>query len=254
MQEFIKTTIKQAGLEVLKRFNQDFSFENKSDASDFVTEADLASEKVILDAIRSRYPDHGIIAEESGEDLRSSDYVWIVDPLDGTNNFKRKSPFFGVMMGVAKGGEMLMSAMYDPVHDMLFFAEKGKGALLNDKPCYASTQKTWSHSYGCGSGRLSSKKANFVKNLMAKADQELFWLNLLGSTAASAMLVADGRRDWYFSSGNMLWDYAPISLVLKEAGYIVTNSKGEDWKLDDRDIAVANEHLHKELLKIVNGA
>lgn len=252
MQNFIKSTIKKAGEEVLKRFEKDISFENKSDESDFVTEADLASEKVILDAIKKEYPDHGIVAEESGEDLKESEYMWIVDPLDGTNNFKRKSPMFGVMMGVARDGEMLMAAIYDPVHEKLFFAEKGRGAFLNDERCYASKQEVWLHSYGCGSGRLSSKKASFLKNLMKKADDELFWLNLFGSAAASAMQLADGRRDWYFSSGNYIWDYAPMSLILKEAGYRVTNSKGSNWSLNDRDIAVANEHLHEELLRIVN--
>ncbi|MFH1187352.1 MAG: inositol monophosphatase family protein [bacterium] len=250
MELFIKNTIKEAGGVVADLFGKVGLKYTKQDPSDIVSEADLASNRIIVQRIKDKFPSHGIIAEESGEHQIDSEYVWIIDPLDGSSNFANRIPLFGIMIGLAKDGIVELASIFDPVHDQLFFAQKGNGCYLNDEKIHCSNKKEWAHSYGCAGGRLSLGKISFLKNLLNEAEKELVWLNTNNSTAVSSMYVADGRRDWYYSAGCKVWDYAAPSLILSEAGCKVTNAKGENWRLGDKELAASNEFLHDKLLSI----
>ena len=132
-----------AGAEELKRFyNNDFSITYKEGINNPVTEADLASEAAILNIIKSRFPDHQVLAEESGEIIQDSNYKWIIDPIDGTINFAHGIPLCCVVIAVEKDGEIIMSSVYAPILNELYIAEKGKGATLNDKKISVSNQSS----------------------------------------------------------------------------------------------------------------
>ena len=138
----LKTTLieatKAGAAEILRFFNSDFKITNKEGINNLVTEADHASEKAIIDVIKSKFPDHYILSEEAGEIVQDSNYKWIIDPIDGTINFAHGIPLNCVSIGIEHEGEMIMGAVYNPHMNELFFAEKGKGATLNDKPIRVS--------------------------------------------------------------------------------------------------------------------
>jgi myo-inositol-1(or 4)-monophosphatase len=223
MEQFIKEITKKAGAAILKKFGKVGIKYTKKDATDVVTEADLIANKIIIDAIKKKYPDHAIISEETGEYQVGAEYCWIIDPLDGTRNFSTRTPMFAVMVGLARNDEMKMATVYNPCANELFFAQKGKGAFLNNKRVHCSKQKTWKDSWGLISANLSERNAAVMDKLLKYSKKEIFWVSALGSGGVSAMYQANGRRDWRISRGGGLWDYAPTSLILSEAGCKVTN-------------------------------
>src|SRR5687767_2648534 len=128
--------------EILRFFNNKFKISNKEGVNNLVTEADHASEKAILDVIRKEFPDHQILSEEIGKLGKESDHTWIIDPIDGTVNFAHGIPLNCVSIAVELRGEIIMAAVYNPHINELFFAEKGMGATLNDKPIRVSTESS----------------------------------------------------------------------------------------------------------------
>lgn len=252
MEKFIQEITKRAGKAVLDQFGKIGVEYTKRDVTEVVTKADLLSNKILTESIKTKYPNHGIISEEEKDHQASSRNLWIIDPLDGTRNFSTRIPLFAVMTAFVQDQKVVLASIYDPCQDELFFAQKGKGAYLNGKRIHCSEKREWEHSWGCAGGNLRPAQARFLKNLIEAAKKESFWVSIFGATAISAIYVADGRRDWYYSGENFVWDYAAPSLVLAEAGCIVTNSKGEPWTLEDRNLAAANKFLHPKLIKIIN--
>lgn len=250
MEEFIKNITREAGLAVLEKFKKVGIAYTKTNISDVVTEADLVSNKIIVEAIKTKYPEHGIISEEIPAEGIDREYVWIIDPLDGTRNFATKTPLFGVMVALTKNKVVQMSVIFDPVHDEFFFAKFGKGAFLNGERIHCSETKEWEHSFGCANASLSPNKVAYFNAIAAIAKDKSFWMSGFGSVATASTYVADARRDWYCSSGSKVWDYAPAALMMSEAGCVVTNFRGEPWTLSDTNIVSANKYLHPQLLKI----
>lgn len=240
----------QAGTAVMRYFEKVGVKCTKTDNSDVVTEADIASSKIIVESIKKHFPDHGIIDEESGVHENQSEYIWYSDPLDGTYNFVHKTPLFGIMLCLVKNNVPEAAGIFEPSHQQLIYAERNKGAFLNGERIACSDTKDWLHSYGCASARLVPQKTTFLKNLIEESSKGPFWVSVLGSTAISSMYVASGKRDWYFTAGNKIWDYAPTALILKESGCVVTNINGENWSIGDKEIIAANKYLHPKLLKI----
>jgi len=251
MEKFIQEITRQAGQLVAEQFGHVGVSFTKKNAADVVTEADLASNRLIADSIRQRFPTHGIISEEQPESNTDAEYVWIADPLDGTRNFSTCTPLFGVMVAVARHGVLEMAAIHDPINDRLYFAQAGRGATANGNPIRCSTQQVWPYSYGCTGASVIASKVSGLVGLIKSAAREPFWINQFGSAAVGAMYVADGRRDWGISFGGSIWDYAAGVLLMQEAGCVVTNLKGEPWTLQDRQLVAANPHLHAHLLAIV---
>jgi len=252
MKKFIKDITKQASQIVLEKFGKVGVKYTKENVADVVTEADLLANDIIVNGIKEKYPEHGIISEERGEHQVDAEYVWIIDPIDGTRNFAVGTPLFGVMVGLARNGEMELATICDPVHDELMFAQKGQGAFMNGKKISCSQTKQWEHSFGSSGSRLSLPRIKITMKLLKNAqEQELFYINAFSSVAISALYVASGRRDWYLSHGSKIWDYAAPALIAAEAGCVVTDIEGQPWQLKSKSIIMANPHLHKKLLKII---
>lgn len=251
MDKFIQKIAKTAGAAVIKKFGKVGVHHMKSDhAWDCVTEADLLSDKIIVSAIRKKYPEHGIISEESGRVNDEAEYLWIIDPVDGTLNFVKEIPLFGVMIALVHNGEVILTVINLPATRELFFAKAGKGAFLNGKRIQCSQIRTLDNSFGTGSSNMGSRTAKFVRRIMDAGKVQRIQLGSFGSMAVNAAYVAAGRRDWMVPMMGQLHDFAPIALLLKEAGCKITDTKGNPWKFGQLEMVAANPVLHKQLLKL----
>ena len=183
----------------------------------------------------------------------NAEYVWVVDPIDGTLNFSRGVPLFGVMVCLVHRGEVILSAIDLPAEHQLFFAKKGKGAYLNGKRVHCSDKKALDQSFGAGSARLDGRPAALIENLIRTARKQNMQYASFFSMAVNACYVASGRRDWMAPLAGAIWDFAPAYLLLKESGCKVTDMKGGPWKFGMLEMVAANPTLHKELLKLTKG-
>lgn len=253
---FLEATIRHAGQILLEHFGHTFADRAKDgDPHSVVTAADIAAHHYIEEQIAAHFPDDKIVSEEdeATHGNATADRVWIIDPLDGTRNFASRVPLFGVLIAYAEKGEVVLSAIYLPTTDELAIAEKGKGATLNGNPMVASTHADFASSYGLAQTKPGKAMAvKFTSAILAHYPDISPWANGLGTIAVSAMYLADGRRDWYVTRGAKIWDYAAPSLIMKEAGCVVTNDKGEPWSLSDKEMVCASPALHAEVLRLVN--
>lgn len=251
MDKFIQDIAKKAGDAVLKRFGKEGVHYAKSDRVwDVVTKSDLLSEKIILSAIRKKYPEHGIISEERGALNDKAEYLWIIDPIDGTLNYSRGVPAFGVMICLVHNKKVILSAINLAATKELFFAKAGNGAYRNGKRIRSSKAKKLSTSVGTGSASVSTRSARFMKNFMKMGKGGNTEFAGFASMANNACYTAAGKRDWIVSLNGSIWDFAPAYLMLKEAGCKVTDTKGRPWKFGMLEFVAANPTLHKQLLKL----
>jgi myo-inositol-1(or 4)-monophosphatase len=249
-EKFIQTLVRKAGDAVLKRFGKDFHIHVKTDSPwDGVTKADLAAERMIIAEIKKHYPAHGIIAEESGSYNPEAEYVWIIDPIDGTLNFATGVPLFSTMVALVHRRKVVLSAIYMPVMNELFFAKAGGGAYLNGKRIHCSRRREFKNSLGCGFSSIRMRTAPFIKSLFSAIGKEHVVFNSFGAISVNACYVACGRRDWLMAPHGALHDFAPTYLILKEAGCAATDITGEPWKFGAQGIVAANSILHRQLLK-----
>ena len=249
MDRFIKTIVKEAGDAVFKRLGKDGAHYMKSDNIwDVVTKADLLAEKIMLSEIKKKFPHHGYISEEAGTKNEDAEYVWVMDPIDGTLNFSKGLGLFGVMVCLVHRREVILTAIYLPAMGELFFAKKGKGAYLNGKKIHCSTREGLDKSFGMASSSLHGRNGKFLKALIAEAEHKSIQLGHFGSIAVNACYAACGRRDFLVALVGHIWDFAPITLLLSEAGCTVTDLKGNPWKFGQLELVAANPLLHKELL------
>lgn len=251
MEEFLKEITIKAGDAVLEKFGKIGVKYVKTHANDVVTEADLISNKILTDAIKEKYPDHGIISEEEDDHQTNSEYIWVVDPLDGTLNFATKIPIFGVIVALARNNKVEMGAIYLPYFKEFYFAKRGEGAFLNEKKISCSNTKDWIGSHGV-IGANWKKDNNYIRRNLIKSidNEESVWVNSYGCVAISCAYTASGKRDWYASPGGMVWDYAAGSVILEEAGCIVKDKKGNSWNLDSKGLIAANKYLYPKLSEI----
>src|SRR3989344_2221863 len=248
---FIRHVAKEAGKAVLKRFGKDGVHYMKSDhVWDVVTKADLLSENIIIAALKKKYPGHGIVSEERGVLNEGAEYVWIIDPIDGTLNFSLCVPLFGIMICLVHRGDVILSVINLPATGELFFAKAEKGAYLNGKRVHCSRMKSFDNSFGCGSATMGGRTAKFVKQVLRSGEKERIQLGSFGSMSSNACYVACGRRDWMVPLTGKVWDFAPAFLILKEAGCKVTDTNGNPWKFGTLEMVAANPTLHKKLLKL----
>ena len=223
-------------------------------ASDFVTRADRESENVIVSIIREKFPSHSILAEESHGKDEAGGYRWIVDPLDGTTNFIHRYPVFSVSIALEFDGDIIMGVIYDPVRDELFIGEKGKGAFLNGEAVSVSGVTDVKNS-------LITTGFPFRKKEMIDRYLELFRnvflrvsdLRRAGSAALDLAYLACGRCDGFFEIGLGPWDIAAGSIIIREAGGIVTDFGGGQGFLSSGNIIAGNPSVHSELLKEIKG-
>jgi myo-inositol-1(or 4)-monophosphatase len=245
----------QAGAAELQRFfNGTFKITNKEGINNPVTEADHASEKAIIDIIQKAYPDHFILTEESGEIKTDSEYKWIIDPIDGTINFSNGIPICCVSIGVEKDGEIILGAVYNPLMNEMFFAEKGMGATLNDKKISVSSKTSISNScLVTGFPYTYLDTPNGPLQVFEKLIRQGIPVRRLGSAALDLCWTAAGRFDGFYEHKLQAWDSAAGFLIVEEAGGTVTGFDGKRYSPYQPGIVATNGKIHAELLDLVNG-
>jgi len=249
--KFLEKVIVETGLKAKKMRDKAVVKYSKRHEMDLVTNADLACNKFITNMIRKHYPSHSIISEEAPRIKNSSEYSWLIDPIDGTKNYAKQHFGYGVMVTVLRGKDVIMSAIYIPESQQLYFAEKGKGAFLNRKRVVCSKTKDFGNSIGIITSKISPRRIELEKNILAYDKGHLHIEALYGANTAFCPVIS-GARDWVVSGGGgEVWDYAPAYLLLKEAGCKVTDLEGKNWTLDKKGIVAANPALHRTLINIL---
>lgn len=242
---------RQAG-ELLRQGHQNGAgpITSKGSAVDLVTEFDLASEQLISDGLRRRFPGHAIFGEETGEVLPSAGPVWVVDPLDGTTNFAHGYPLFSVTLALLVDGQPQLGVIYDPLRDDLFWAQRGQGAWRGQRRLHVSTTTALDASL-LATGFAYDRASNADNNL---AEFSYFvprtrGVRRGGSAALDIAWVAAGWLDGYWERGIHVWDLAAGVLLVHEAGGVVTAYSGRPWQPVDRNVVAANGVLHAALLQ-----
>jgi myo-inositol-1(or 4)-monophosphatase len=220
--------------------------------NDFVTEVDRAAEQAIIDILLEAYPGHGILAEESGRErgARHSDYLWIIDPLDGTTNFIHGFPVYAVSIALSFRGRVEQAVVYDPARNDLFIASKGRGAFLNDRRLRVSRRTRMSEAL-IGTGFPFRKGDNFKRyvKMFEEVMVQCAGLRRPGAAALDLCYVAAGWYDGFFETGLSPWDAAAGSLMVTEAGGLVGNFTGEADFLHQREIVAANPRIYAQLVQ-----
>lgn len=248
--QFLETVIKEAGTMLLDRFHKVGVSHTKRDELDVVTEADTAVNAYLVEQIRKTYPEHGIISEEMEEENPDAEYVWLIDPLDGTGNYATNVPIFCTIIGLTHNGEQILAGVYDPVHDELYLAEKDKGTTLNGESITVSEKKELNMSKGFMPCTFKSDIYDRILPSDArKTDRFVF--NTFRCMGIQLAYVAAGRRDWVIDYGGCQWDYAS-TLLIKEAGGYVSDLSGGEWTMKSGEIVAANQQLHKELVSAIS--
>ncbi len=255
--EYLKTAIeaaRQAGIFIVERYNslEEICFTRKA-IFDYVTEVDSASEALIIKTVRDTFPTHRILSEESiKEPSGESDYLWIIDPLDGTTNFIHRYPVFAISVGLQHKGDMVVAVVYDPLRDEIFTAEKGRGSYLNGRRITVSRRDRIEDSI-ITTGFPFRAKERVDDYLMAFRTLFLKCSDLrrAGSAALDLAYTAAGRCEGFFELGLGAWDVAAGSLLVREAGGIVTDFNGGSGYIESGNIVAANPHLHGIILEDV---
>jgi myo-inositol-1(or 4)-monophosphatase len=227
---------------------------NTKGPNDFVSEVDQAAEQKIIETLLAAYPGHGILAEESGRahGAKDSDYVWIIDPLDGTTNFLHGFPVYSVSIALAFRGQIQQAVVYDPTRNDLFYASKGRGAFLNDKRLRVSKRTRLADSL-IGTGFPFRKGDNFKRymSMFEEIMQNCAGLRRPGSAALDLCYVAAGYYDGFFETGLNPWDIAAGSLLITEAGGLIGNFTGEADYLYQREAVAGNPKVYAQMVQIL---
>ena len=228
---------------------------NTKAPNDFVTEVDHKAEAIIIETLLGAYPSHGILAEESGRahGAKDSEYVWIIDPLDGTTNFIHGFPVYAVSIALAFRGQVQQAVVYDPTRNDLYYASKGRGAFLNDKRLRVS-KRTRLADCLIGTGFPFRKGDNFKRYLQMfeVVMQSCAGLRRPGSAALDLCFVAAGNTDGFFETGLSPWDIAAGSLLVAEAGGLIGNFTGESDFLYQREVVAGNPKVYGQLVQLLN--
>lgn len=230
-------------------YERRIGFELKAEF-DLVTEADRASEKLVVERLRRYFPSHSIQAEEGGggESASGSEYRWYVDPLDGTTNFAHGYPAWSVTMALEKAGELIVGVVFDPNRNELFACEKGAGAFLNGKRIQVSRVAKLANSLSCTGFPNSNRRSNPNIHFFYQLAMETHGVRRGGSAAIDLSYTACGRLDAFWEIGLSPWDLAAGKLLVAEAGGMVTTMRGHKHSVTSPDVMADNGLLHEELL------
>jgi myo-inositol-1(or 4)-monophosphatase len=235
-------------------FEAELEIHSKSTAIDLLTQADLASEALILGRLRERFPDHAILSEEAGESGHS-EYYWVVDPLDGTVNFAHGMPHYSVSIGLRRGFESVLGVVYDPERDDLFWAERGAGAFLqrrhgSERRLQVSTREQL-HESLLATGFPYDRATNPVNNLAEfnRVMVRVQGVRRAGSAALDLAYVAAGRYDGYWEHRTKPWDSIAGALMVSEAGGVLSTMDGGAWDPWQETVVAANPGLHPRLVE-----
>jgi myo-inositol-1(or 4)-monophosphatase len=253
MLNFAIETARDAGHLLLEKFGRITAVTKKGDIN-LVTEADLASEALIIERIKSHHPKHAILAEEAGDAVvvdGTNVWKWIIDPLDGTTNYAHGYPCFAVTLALEHDGDVVVGVTFDPTRGELFAVEKKQGATLNGKSISVSSTEKLSESLICtGFPYDFKRKDDFARHLTA------FLLSSRGvrrdgSAAIDLAYIACGRFDGFWEEGLNPWDMAAGKLLIEEAGGWVTDYSGAAFSIYNPPVVASNGRVHNEMLAIL---
>ena len=252
MLSFIIETARAAGEEAMKHFGKlrADQVSTKGSVRDLVSEADKAVEDLIISRIRARYPEHSIFGEETGKSGDSPD-CWVIDPIDGTQNFVKNIPAFSVSIGFKRNNEPYAGCVYQPALNMIFYAEKGKGAFENGKPihvsdCAAIEEALCATGFACLRAGLEHNNLPFFNEIAPQLRSVI----RTGSAAFDLCLVASGRLDGFWEIGLQEYDVAGGSIIAMEAGALLTDHKGGNAYPAEGTLC-ATPKLHEKMLAML---
>ncbi len=248
---FLEETAREAGAVLKKEFLKStpgrVMLKSKHE---IVTAADLAAEKIILRAIKKRFPDHEILSEESGSKKTGSDYLWVIDPLDGTTNFSIKHPLFSTTFALVHKKEVIASVVYAPMLQEMYIAEQGKGVTLNGKRMHVSTGGrigqsilTYCYTHSVASHKSVTKLFSYFKTRTRN-------FRHLGCASLELAFTAAGRVDGFLVVDGKPWDMAAGALMVKEARGKISDFQGEEWTIKSKGIIASNASLHASLVRV----
>ncbi|MFO7570137.1 MAG: inositol monophosphatase family protein [Smithellaceae bacterium] len=251
---FAEKIAREAGALLMERLTRRHHIHYKG-AIDLVTEADKMSEDLMMAAISRRYPDHGILSEESAAKNEQASTRWIIDPLDGTTNFAHGFPFFCVSIALEQEGQVVVAVIYDPTRDDLFFAQRSGGAYLNGRKLQVSVLEDLS------TGLLAT---GFPYDIRVNPDNNLNYFNAMatkvqairraGAAALDLAYLAASRFDGFWELRLKPWDTAAGCLLVEEAGGRVSDMAGLPWRLNSQGLVASNGLIHQQMLDVLRKA
>ena len=244
-----KSAARDASELILHANEIDRETSNKSTITDLVTQTDKNAEQVIKDDILAKFPDHNILAEESGETSSNSDFLWVIDPLDGTTNFVHGLSPYCVSIALFKNNNPLLSVISELPSENLFWAVKGNGAFCNGEKISVSSRKLIRDSLLItGFSYEHDSKWETNMKLFKNFTKISHGVRRIGSAAADLCYVASGKADAFWEIGLYPWDSAAGILLVEEAGGKVTRMDGKPYSIYDKQILVTNNLIHNEML------
>ena len=249
----VKAARKAGSIITRASFDVDKLTIRRKQQNDFVSEVDEAAEDAILSTLRDAYPDHGFLAEESGYKDRDAEYLWVIDPLDGTTNFLHGVPQYCVSIGLLQKGVPQQAVVFDPNRNELFTATRGVGAYLNDRRIRVSrTDKIEDALLGTGFPFKEVSNLDDYVRMLKNAMRTCSGVRRPGAAALDLAWVACGRYDGFWEMGLSPWDMAAGALLIREAGGLVGDFEGNEGFLDKGRIVAANSKLFASLLKLLH--
>lgn len=255
MDDFKKVLLEAAhaaGDIIREYFQGSFRVDNKEGINNLVTEVDRHSEKKIIGIIKNYFPGHSIISEEVGELMQDSPYQWIIDPIDGTVNFAHGIPICCVSIALKHNDDLLLGAVYNPMMNEFFFAEKDKGAFLNDKPIRVSQKSDFAKA--CLVTGFPYKWPNSTEHPIRVFERFILQglpVRRLGSAAIDLCWVACGRFDGFWEYNLSSWDVAAGYLIVQEAGGTITNFEGAPYSVFDKETLATNGLIHENMISLI---
>ncbi|MBV1777298.1 inositol monophosphatase [Burkholderiaceae bacterium DAT-1] len=258
MHPMLNTAVKAArrAASVIQRAsnNLDLIRPERKDHNDFVSDVDRAAEAAIIETILDAYPKHAILAEEGGAS-GDSEYVWIIDPLDGTTNFLHGFPQYCVSIALEHKGVVSQAVVYDPTRNDLFTASRGAGAFLNDRRIRVSRTRDLSEGLiGTGLPFKDFSRIEEYMDMLKAVMQKSSGIRRPGAAALDLAYIACGRLDGFFEQGLQPWDIAAGSLLVLEAGGLITDFAGESGFMESGDVVAGTPKVFGQLLQTLQGA
>ncbi len=252
MLEIVKEAALEAGEIALKFRKRGVGIERKADVSNIITEADTASEKVILKALKKNFPDHTILSEETGRNGRESDYCWVIDPIDGTIPYSAGLPTYGISIGLLKEGKPHLGVINLPALGELYWGEAGKGVFLNGKRILVSKKNNFEEALvGFELGWMEGRK-HVLEDLIKPLALKIRYTPILGCTVAGLSYVAQGVLDGYIHKSSP-WDFVAGAVLIQEAGGKITDHFGREinWFDNEFSLIASNGLIHQQILETI---
>jgi len=258
VKDFLKVTIREAGELAKDYFEKGVSFEVKSHLADLLTVADVKTSEYIVNAIKEKYPDHSITSEELEESINpGAEFEWVIDPIDGTRNFAVGIPMWCIIIALVHNGETILGAVYNPIGNQLFFAERGHGATVNNMPIKVGDKDDFEMAIANFSrmpykGEVYGHRIEEYKHFLDKLNRDTSsWIHQFGSMLPMCHMAAGGI-DFCVQNAGLDHDYLAPALIAREAGCTVTDSEGNEWKRGRQDIVATNPKLHPKVMELFN--